>query len=31
MDTQILDIAAYSRKDMMLDIGELLNPKNAKF
>ena len=26
MDTQILDIAAYSREGMMLDINELLNP-----
>lgn len=27
MDTQIMDIAAYSREEMMLDIKELLNPK----
>jgi NADH-quinone oxidoreductase subunit I len=26
MDTQILDIAAYSREGMMLDMQELLNP-----
>ncbi len=26
MDTQILDIAAYSRQEMMLDMNELLNP-----
>jgi NADH-quinone oxidoreductase subunit I len=26
MDTQILDIAAYSRKGMILDTQELLNP-----
>jgi NADH-quinone oxidoreductase subunit I len=26
MDTQILDIAAYSREGMMLDMNELLNP-----
>ena len=26
MDTQILDIAAYSRKDMQLDMAKLLNP-----
>jgi NADH-quinone oxidoreductase subunit I len=30
MDTQILDIASYSREGMMLDIRELLNPKSAK-
>jgi len=30
MDTQILDIAAYSRKEMMLDINELLNPKSMR-
>ncbi len=30
MDTQILDIAAYSREEMMLDINELLNPKRGK-
>jgi len=29
MDTQIHDIAAYSRKDMMLDLGELLNPRST--
>ena len=29
MDTQILDIAAYSRKDMQLDIKELLNPRST--
>lgn len=29
MDTQILDIAAYSRKDMQLDIRELLNPRST--
>ena len=27
MDTKILDIAAYSRQEMMLDINELLNPR----
>ena len=27
MDTKILDIAAYSREGMMLDMNELLNPK----
>ncbi len=27
MDTQIIDIAAYSRKEMQLDIVALLNPK----
>lgn len=30
MDTQILDIAAYSRDDMMLDITQLLNPKSGR-
>ncbi len=30
MDTKILDIAAYSRAEMMLDMNELLNPKGAK-
>ena len=30
MDTQLLDIAAYSREGMMLDIQELLNPTNAQ-
>ena len=29
MDTQILDIAAYSRKEMQLDMDELLNPKQT--
>ena len=29
MDTQILDIAAYSRQDMQLDIKELLNPRST--
>ncbi len=29
MDTKILDIAAYSRKDMQLDIRELLNPRST--
>ena len=29
MDTQILDIAAYSREGMILDMPELLNPKSA--
>ncbi len=29
MDTQILDIAAYSRKEMKLDMKELLNPTTA--
>jgi len=29
MDTQIHDISAYSRKDMMLDIKELLNPRST--
>ena len=28
MDTQILDIAAYSREDMKLDMNELLNPRS---
>lgn len=28
MDTQILDIAAYTRQDMVLDMGELLNPRS---
>ncbi len=30
MDTQILDIAAYSREGMILDMKELLNPKSAR-
>lgn len=30
MDTHILDIAAYSRAEMQLDITELLNPKSMK-
>lgn len=30
MDTKILDIAAFSREGMKLDLNELLNPKNAK-
>ena len=30
MDTQILDIAAYSRQEMVLDMNELLNPKSAR-
>lgn len=30
MDTHILDIAAYSRKEMMLDMPELLNPGSRK-
>ena len=30
MDTKILDIAAFSRDGMKLDINELLNPTNAK-
>lgn len=29
MDTQILDIAAYSRAEMQLDIRELLNPRSS--
>jgi len=29
MDTQILDIAAYSRQEMKLDIKELLNPRST--
>jgi NADH-quinone oxidoreductase subunit I len=29
MDTQILDIAAYSRQDMKLDMKELLNPRST--
>ncbi len=29
MDTQILDIAAYSRKDMQLNMQELLNPRST--
>ncbi|MBI4395156.1 MAG: NADH-quinone oxidoreductase subunit I [Candidatus Omnitrophica bacterium] len=28
MDTKILDIAAYSREEMMLDMNELLNPSH---
>ncbi|MBI2167358.1 MAG: NADH-quinone oxidoreductase subunit I [Candidatus Omnitrophica bacterium] len=30
MDTQILDIAAYSREAMVLDMPELLNPRSAR-
>jgi NADH-quinone oxidoreductase subunit I len=30
MDTQILDIAAYSRKEMQLDMNDLLNPKKPR-
>ena len=30
MDTQIMDIAAYRREDMILDIRELLNPGSRK-
>jgi len=30
MDTEILDIAAYSRDEMKLDIHELMNPKLRK-
>lgn len=30
MDTQIMDTAAYSREEMMLDIRELLNPGSKK-
>lgn len=30
MDTQIMDIAAYSREEMVLDIRELLNPGSRK-
>lgn len=30
MDTQILDIAAYSRAEMVLDMPELLNPGSRK-
>ena len=30
MDTQILDIAAYSREGMILDMPELLNPRSAR-
>ena len=29
MDTQILDIAAYSREEMKLDMNELLNPSRG--
>jgi len=29
MDTQILDIAAYSRQEMMLDMKQLLNPTSS--
>lgn len=29
MDTQILDIAAYTRDQMKLDIQELLNPRSS--
>jgi NADH-quinone oxidoreductase subunit I len=29
MDTKILDIAAYSREEMMLDMNALLNPKTS--
>ena len=30
MDTKILDIASYSREGMMLDISELLNPREKR-
>ena len=30
MDTKILDIAAYSREGMVLDMKELLNPRSAQ-
>jgi NADH-quinone oxidoreductase subunit I len=30
MDTEILDIAAYSREGMILDMDKLLNPKSAR-
>ena len=30
MDTQIMDIAAYHRKEMYLDMDELLNPKSLR-
>ena len=30
MDTGIFDLAAYSRKDMQLDIHELMDPKLRK-
>ena len=30
MDTQIMDIAAYSREEMVLDMKELLNPGSRK-
>lgn len=30
MDTRILDIAAYSRQEMVLDMKELLNPHSAR-
>jgi hypothetical protein len=30
MDTGIVDVAAYSRKEMQLDIHELMNPKLRK-
>ena len=30
MDSQILDIAAYSREGMVLDMPELLNPRSAR-
>ena len=30
MDTQILDIAAYSREAMKLDITKLLNPAEPR-
>ena len=30
MDTEILDIAAYSREGMILDMPELLNPRSAR-
>ena len=30
MDTEILDIAAYSREGMILDMNELLNPRSAR-
>jgi hypothetical protein len=30
MDTQIVDISAYSREEMVLDMKELLNPGSRK-
>jgi hypothetical protein len=30
MDTGIVDVAAYSRRQMQLDIHELMNPKLRK-